>query len=254
MDTPEEPMRSSVVVVASGGLAIAMSHVGPIDLGRVGAAEVRAETTFVIPASSRIAVSLERSVPLTSMRAGDTVYFRVISSVRIGNRGAIRSGSFIEATLRDLGAPGLSDQRRELGFRIKRFLYENGDVGDVFAAGGAAPNDTTNGRGIPATVDVARPGDERIIPRGAAMELVVERGFVVAEHRAVVAPVTGDVRVVGSPPHLECYVTRVRVTPDVVLPGTPATPPVGELPGTPGTPDVTIPGTPAKVGTWRLCR
>jgi len=85
------------------------------------------------------------------------------------------------------------------------------------------------------------------------MALVVERGFVVDEHRAAVAPFTGDVRVAGSPPHLECYVTRVRVTPDVVLPGTPATPSVGEVPGAPGTPDVRIPGTPTKVGSWQLC-
>jgi len=243
-----------MVVVASAGIAIAMSHGGAVYGGRVGTAAVRAETTFVIPATSRIPVSLERSLPLTSMRVGDTVYFRVISSVRIGNRGAIRSGSFIEATVRDLGLRALGDQRRELGLRIKRFLYENGDIGDVFADGEAAPNDTTSRRGAAVTVDVARPEDERIIPRGAAMSLVVGRAFVIDEHRAVVAPFSGDVRVVGSPPHLECFVTRVDVTPDVVLPGTPATPPVGDVPGTPGTPDVRIPGMPTKVGKWRPCR
>jgi hypothetical protein len=247
-------MHSTMVVVASAGLAIAMSHVGAVYHGRLGTAEVRAETTFVIPASSRIPVSLERSLPLTSMRAGDTVYFRVISSVQIGNRAAIRSGSFIEATLRDLGVPALGDQRHELGLRIKRVLYENGDIGDVFAAGEAAPNDTTNRRGAAATVDVARAEDERIVPRGAAMSLVVERGFVIDEHRAVVAPFSGDVRVAGSPPHLECFVARVSATPDVVLPGAPATPPVGDVPGTPGTPDVRIPGMPTKVGKWRRCQ
>ncbi|MFL5613574.1 MAG: hypothetical protein ACJ796_07940 [Gemmatimonadaceae bacterium] len=82
--------------------------------------------------------------------------------MRIGNRGAIRSGSFIEATLRDLAAPGLGDQRRELGIRIKRFIYENGDIADVFAGGEAAPNDTMPTTTCRTDASVSSPSDGEV--------------------------------------------------------------------------------------------
>lgn len=247
-------MRSTVVIVISGALALTIGHLGPIDSAPIGAAAPRAETTFVIPARSRVSVSLEHSLPLASVRPGDTVYFRVLSSLQVEHRRAIPAETFIEATVRYASAPARPDRQRELGIRVRRLIYGNGDIGDVFATGEAAPNDSTNRRGIPATLAVARPGDERVLPRGAPFELVIGRAFVVDEHRAVGGALAGDVRLAGSPPHLECFVRGAAATPDVVIPGTPPTPAVGELPGTPGTPDVRIPGTPAQKGTWRPCR
>ena len=43
-------------------------------------------------------------------------------------------------------------------------------------------------------------------------------------------------------------------TADVIVPGTPGTPAMGDVPATPGIPSMVIPGTPGTPGFWYACR
>src|SRR5579885_1251219 len=47
-----------------------------------------------------------------------------------------------------------------------------------------------------------------------------------------------------------CFVPGAPGTPDQIIPGTPPTPPIGDMPGSPGTPDTIIPGTPGAPDRW----
>ena len=51
-----------------------------------------------------------------------------------------------------------------------------------------------------------------------------------------------------------CLVPGSAATPDIVIPGAPPTPPIGDMPGFPGTPDITVPGIPATLEHWEVCR
>lgn len=50
-----------------------------------------------------------------------------------------------------------------------------------------------------------------------------------------------------------CYLPGTPGTPDVVIPGTPPTPALGDVPATPGTPPQVIPGIPPTPGYWVVC-
>lgn len=51
-----------------------------------------------------------------------------------------------------------------------------------------------------------------------------------------------------------CLVPGDAGTPGYVIPGTPPTPAIGDIPAVPGTPDVIVPGTPPTPARWERCR
>ena len=53
---------------------------------------------------------------------------------------------------------------------------------------------------------------------------------------------------------LLCYTPGTPGTADMIIPGTPATPAMGDVPGTPGIPSMVIPGTPPTPDLWYVCR
>ena len=88
----------------------------------------------------------------------------------------------------------------------------------------------------------------------STVALVMESAFTVDPRRGRATALGERVRVVGTPPRVECLVQSITPTPDVVIPGTPPTPAIGDFPGTPGTPDIVIPGTSNVAQTWQPCR
>lgn len=72
-------------------------------------------------------------------------------------------------------------------------------------------------------------------------------------HRLLTQPPRPIYARMAPPAPAWCHTPGTPGTPDVTIPGFPATPPVGDFPGTPGTPDIVVPGVPATPGYWYRC-
>ena len=210
-----------------------------------------AETSLVVPAGSHVLARLEQRLSIRSTRPGDTIFLRVASAVRVGGNLAIPAGSFVEATVTSV------DERVgqiEVGLRVRHLINARGDVSDVFAED-VTPNDSASRRGVAAVAEAGLPrnnGDVLVI--GSPIALVVQSAFTVDTRRSLASAFGTAVRVVGTPPRLECFVVSTVATPNVIVPGTPGTPAVGEFPAVPATPDVVVSGTPIGSGHWQHCR
>lgn len=240
---------NSLLAIAAIPLGGASADVHP---SRVIPALVAAETSVVVPAGSRIRTRLEHRLPIATTRGGDTVYLRVALPVVIGGRIVIRTGGLIEASLIGVPHQRFSDERVGIGIRFRRILDDHGGITDVFVTG-AAPNDSAYRRGVTARADGLRPSPDDALATGTTIELVADNAFSVDTHALFAGAFANEVRVVGRPPRLECYVEPTMGTMDIVIPGTPGTPAIGDVPATPGTPEIRMSGTPSVLGYWRPC-
>lgn len=244
-------------VLFNGLIGSAMIQVGPASrpsrhTATHGVATL-AETSAVIPAGSRVLTRLTQPLSMRSALPGDTIYFRVVSAVRVGTQLAIPRGALVEATISNLSERGVNG-RPELRLRLRRLIDAGGDMADLFAVD-ASPNDSTYRRGIIAVTDAGGRGDNGdILATGSPIALVAQSAFTVDTHPSRATAFGSAVRVIGSPPRLECFVASTITTPDVRIPGTPGAPAVGDLPAVPSTPDVVLPGTPISLGHWQSCR
>ena len=242
-------MHQPTLFVLLGGLVGGTTiHASPVLLHL--ATQALPETSLVVPAGSRVLTRLTQPLSARTARPGDTVYLRVATPLVVDGQAVIAAGSFIEATATSAAAPAQSG-RFEIGLRFRRLLGAQGDVADVFTVGGSL-KDSTYRRG--ATAVAVLPGRDQIVSTEAVIALVVNDAFAVDSRRSLASAFGRHVRVVGSPPRLECLVESVMPTPDIRIPGTPPTPAIGDLPGTPGTPDIVIPGTPVVSWRWEPCR
>lgn len=236
-----------IVALAAGLVGGAVIHVGPA-APVVVPGTVVAETSLVVPAGSRVLTRLTQALSVRATRPGDTIYLRVTAPLAVGGRMVISTGSYVEGIVSNVlerASPG----RVELGLRVRRLLSAQGDIADIFAA---APNDGANRRGVVAVADL--PGRDQVVTMVSTVALVVESAFTVDTRRSLATALGHRVRVIGSPPRVECLVESAAPTPDVRIPGTPPTPAIGDLPGTPGTPDIVIPGAPNATELWQPCR
>jgi hypothetical protein len=185
-----------------------------------------------------------------SARPGDTIYLRVASALSLDGQVVIAPGSYVEATVSSLPTQS-SSGRIEIGLRFRRLLGAQGDIADVFSLD-AIPNDSAYRRGVTAVADL--PGRDLVVTMASPIALVVASAFTVDTRRSLASAFGRNVRVVGSPPRLECLVQSTVSFPDVIIGGTPPTPAIGDFPGTPGTPDIITPGTSNVSEFWEPCR
>jgi hypothetical protein len=90
---------------------------------------------------------------------------------------------------------------------------------------------------------------------GSAVDLVLQNPLVLDERRAT-AP--GSVATYALPkPEQQrerlCYDPGQPGTPDIIIPGSPGTPAMGDVPAMPPSPPTTVPGTPPTPGYWYRC-
>ena len=71
---------------------------------------------------------------------GDTIYFHVVSAVRVGRQMVIPRGAFVEATISNLDEREVNG-RLEVRLRFRRLIEAGGDIADLFAVD-ASPNDS----------------------------------------------------------------------------------------------------------------
>src|SRR5690349_22722060 len=192
-----------------GGAVFPPSH------ARVSMApSVSAETALVVPAGSRMRAHLAQPMSARATRVGDTIYLRVSSPLVVDGRAVIPAESFIEATVRR--APEqTSAGRLEIGLRFRRVISARGDLADVFTVG-AAPNDDG---GVTAVADL--PAGDQVVTMSSTIALVVETAFTVDSRQSLASTLGRRVRVIGSPPRVECLVQATVAAPDIHIPGTP---------------------------------
>jgi hypothetical protein len=244
-------MHQPILFVLLTGLAGgAVIHVNPAKPLPVPTTRASAETSLVVTPGLRMLTYLGEPLSAQSARPGDTIYLRVASALFVGGQAVIAAGSYIEATVNRITTQA-SSGRIEIGLRFRRLLGAQGDVADIFSVD-AAPNDSTYRRGVTAVADL--PGRGQVVTMRSSIALVVESAFTVDTRRSLASAFGRKFRVVGSPPRLECLAQSVMWSPDVIIPGTPPTPAIGNFPGTPGTPDIIMPGTSNLSELWEPCR
>lgn len=217
----------------------------------VPAMRIPAETT-VVPAGTTVDTRLVRGLSARWSRPGDTIYLRVASAVLVRGRLAIPAGSFLEASVTRIAEQTAPDRSLELDLRIRRLLLPNGDIQDLFGADGT-PNDRIPQRGVTGIATGTRSPNIDVVTTRVPVTFVADRAFIVDPRRSLASAFGRDVRVVGSPPRLECLSRSVDMSMPVTIPGTPGTPAIGDMPATPGTPDILLPGAPLTTQTWVPC-
>ena len=111
--------------------------------------------------------------------------------------------------------------------------------------------------GVGAIWSVLQGARDRTAVLDVGLPVEVElREPLVLDTRVAVAASAGSAQVsrAATPRQRLCYRPGVPGTPDIIIPGNPGTPPVGDQPGTPPTPPTVIPGTPDIPATWYPCR
>jgi hypothetical protein len=242
--------QPTLFVLVTGLAGGAIIPVSPAKQSPVPTMRASAESSLVVPAGSRMLTYLAQPLSVQSARPGDTLYLRVASALLLGGQAVIRAGSYLEATVSSLPTRA-SSSRIEIGLQFRRLLGAQGDIADVFSLD-ALPNDNAYRRGVTVLADL--PGRDLVVTMRAPIALVAQSAFTVDTRRSLARAFGRNVRVVGSPPRQECLVQSVVSSPDVIIPGTPPTPAIGDFPGTPGTPDIIMPGTPNVSQLWQPCR
>jgi hypothetical protein len=209
-----------------------------------------AESTVTISVGTRIAATLAQSLAIGSVRVGGSVYVRTATSIVANRQLAIPAGSLIEAKVEAIGTGDLRERRLDVELRLMRLIYPGSGLVDL-----GVPNDSGGASVASAMAVVAasrRSGEAEI---GDAIELVVTSAFSVDAHRVrayVSTEREGYAHEASRAPD-QCLGPSTPGTPQIVVPGSPGSPPIGELPGSPATPDIVIPGTPDLPGRWESC-
>jgi type IV secretion system protein VirB10 len=99
---------------------------------------------------------------------------------------------------------------------------------------------------------------DQALEAGSPIDLELGSSLTLALQRAASAPASGELDAVGlaATRAAACRrgTTTIPETPPTVIPGTPGTPAVGDVPAIPAMPDVIIPGTPAQTRRPLGCR
>jgi hypothetical protein len=109
--------------------------------------------------------------------------------------------------------------------------------------------------GAVASIIAIKGGSDVTMDSGSPLDLVLQNPLTLDEARATAPGSTTAYTVLRAADQRErrCYDPGTPGTPDIIIPGNPGTPAMGDIPGTPPTPDTTIPGTPATPGFWHRC-
>jgi hypothetical protein len=125
----------------------------------------------------------------------------------------------------------------------------NGVFGAIVGAG------IGSGIGFVAGIVAVLGGSDVAMDAGSPLDLVLQNPLTLDEGRAIAPGSTAAYAVPRAEEHHErrCYDPGTPGTPDIIIPGNPGTPAMGDIPGTPPTPDTMLPGTPATPGYWHGC-
>ena len=251
------------------------------------------DSTITIPAGVRIFAQLQRPLSTRTAKPGDSIYMQVTFPVTVGNAVVIPAGTYLLATLDTVQRIGWIHRSVAFQLRLASMVFSNGYVATVAEPAQAEPRDPSalgpgerpaalmlasgaapvaglaigamaggkNGAWLGSEVGGAVGLVTFIVAAAHSGEYQLGPGFPLALRSQ--APMTLDAARIADAartaatvqhhPNKSCYTPGTLGTPDTFIPGTPGTPPMGDMPGTPDTPPTIIPGTPGTPGYWHPC-
>ena len=135
-------IASLLVVLASGAHAFAQAPDGPQTDPPAPAARpapapaAKAAGTgqvIIVPAGTRLGVTLENGISTNSAKPGDSVYFRTSFPVTMNNKVVVPVGSYLRGEVTDSKRPGHIKGKGELRIRLNTLILPNGYTVDLNA-------------------------------------------------------------------------------------------------------------------------
>lgn len=133
---------SLLVILSSGTLAFAQAPDGPQNDPPAAPARPvltpapRAASngqTILIPAGTRLGVTLENGISTNSAKPGDSVYFRTSFPVTMNNKVVIPVGSYLRGEVTESKRPGRVKGKGQLRIRLNTLILPNGYTVDLNA-------------------------------------------------------------------------------------------------------------------------
>jgi hypothetical protein len=97
------------------------------------AAKPASGQTILVPASTRIGVTLENGISTATAKPGDSVYFRTSFPITISNKVVIPVGSYLRGEVTESKRPGRVKGKGELRIRLNTLVFPNGYTVDMNA-------------------------------------------------------------------------------------------------------------------------
>jgi hypothetical protein len=247
-------MRSIALLISATMVGSAALHViapgGPPPM--TDHADAAAESTIAIQRGTRVRVDLENALSTESAGHGDALLLRIGEPVIAGERVVIPAGTLIDAVLDTIVGRSVT-QGVAIELLLTRLRYPGGETVQLAPAPVAVPNDSAQSAGsIVRAVVLLSGASEYHLAAGSRMEIVLRDSFAVDRRLTVAAaPLVREGR--RSRDERWCWVAGSPGTPDIRIPGTPATPAIGDMPALPGSPDIVVPGIPSPPGKWVPC-
>ena len=239
----------SATVIGNAALQLMAPGVPPL---MTDPADAAAESTIAIQRGTRVGADLQNALSTESTRDGDAVLLRIREPVIAGERVVIPEGTLIDAVLDTIAVPSVA-QGVAIELLLTRLRYPGGETVRLAPAPVAVPNDSAPSAGSSVrAVVLLRGASEYHLAAGSRMEIVLQDSFVVDRRLTVAAaPSVREGR--RSRDEGWCWVAGSPSTPDIRIPGTAATPAIGDMPALPGSPDIVVPGIPSPPGKWAPC-
>ncbi|HKM81456.1 MAG TPA: hypothetical protein VJY15_10905, partial [Candidatus Acidoferrum sp.] len=89
--------------------------------------------TLVVPAGTRIGVTLENGISTGTAKPGDSVYFRTSFPITINNKVVIPVGSYLRGEITESKRPGRVKGKGELRLKLNTLVFPNGYTIDLNA-------------------------------------------------------------------------------------------------------------------------
>jgi hypothetical protein len=96
---------------------------------------------ILVPAGTKIGVSLENGISTATAKPGDSVYFRTTFPITINNKVIIPVGSYMRGEVTEAKRPGRIKGRGELRIRLMTLVFPNGYTVDMNAEPHSADGD-----------------------------------------------------------------------------------------------------------------
>jgi hypothetical protein len=89
---------------------------------------------IIVPAGTRLAVTLENGISTSNAKVGDSLYFHTSFPVTQNNHVVIPVGSYIRGSLLETKRPGKIKGKGEFRLRLESLIFPNGYTVDLLAA------------------------------------------------------------------------------------------------------------------------
>ncbi len=233
-------------------------------------------STIIIPAGTRVELSLTAPVWAKTAKAGDNIYGQVSFPVVVGSQMAIPPGTYVEGRIDSLTRPGTFSPHARLQIDFTKIIFSNGYVVVLPNAPleAAIADDVIAAVATP-YVQVSRASD-LLLDNSSQIEIILQVPLALDASRVAAAvrqvrptqlaklksanvcrpipgtPGTSDTVIPGAPGTSgtpDVVIPGAPGMPDTVIPGTPPTPPSPPtvIPGSPGTPEISCPALPVVV-------